>query len=329
MPVESIALIAVLVVGGLLSAVLTGLIIGPLYALKIRQTVREDGPETHLKKTGTPSMGGIAFLAALVIVFASTVSIAGLSSSRVFYVLGFVLAMALVGFLDDYQKIRRGGAYGFGARSRIVVEIVFALVLAWLLATDGAASLASGLTLGFIPAAGWLWLTFAAFVAVGTANAVNLTDGLDGLAAGLVAVCAVALGVACVLTDQPDLALLSFAVAGVSLGFLWFNANPARIFMGDVGSLGLGAALGGIAIAARIEIVLLIAGFIFVAETLSVIGQVVSFKATGRRIFKMAPLHHHFELCGWSERTVVSRFWVVGACLAILGVAFAVSRVVQ
>ncbi len=329
MPVESTALIVVLVIGGLLSAALTGLIINPLRALNIRQTVREDGPQTHLKKTGTPSMGGIAFLVALVVVFAPTAGIAGLSSSRAFYVVGFVLAMALVGFLDDYQKIRRGGAYGFGARVRIIVEIALAVGLAWLLTADGALPDEAPMGLSFIPGVGWLWLTFAAFVLVGTANAVNLTDGLDGLAAGLTAVCAVALGVACMVTDQLDLALLSFAVAGVSLGFLWFNANPARIFMGDVGSLGLGAALGGIAIAARIEIVLLIAGFIFVAETLSVIGQVVSFKATGRRIFKMAPLHHHFELCGWSERTVVSRFWIVGACLAVLGVAFAVAGAVR
>lgn len=329
MPIEATALIVVLVIGGLLSAVLTGLIINPLRRLNIRQVVRDDGPETHRKKTGTPSMGGIAFLAALVIVFTPTVGVAGLASNRAFYIVGFILAMALVGFLDDHQKIRRGGAYGFGARLRIIVEIVLALALAWALSTDGISPVDTPLGFSFIPSAGWLWLAFATFVLVGTANAVNLTDGLDGLAAGLVAVCAVALGVACMITDQLDLALLAFAVAGVSLGFLWFNAHPARVFMGDVGSLGLGAALGGIAIAARIEIALLIAGFIFVAETLSVIGQVISFKATGRRIFKMAPLHHHFELSGWSERTVVSRFWIVGACLAVLGVAFAVAGAVR
>ena len=322
-------LMGAIVFGCLFSALLTGLIINPLRALNIRQVVREDGPETHLKKTGTPSMGGIAFLTALVIVFAPTVGIGGLSSSRAFYILGFVLAMALVGFLDDYQKIRRGGAYGFGARLRIVVEIALALVLAWELSMDGVVPVEPGLGFSFIPAAGWLWLVFAAFVLVGTANAVNLTDGLDGLAAGLTALCALALGVACIVTDQLDLALLAFAVAGVSLGFLWFNAHPARIFMGDVGSLGLGAALGGIAIAARIEVVLLITGFIFVAETLSVIGQVINFKATGRRIFKMAPLHHHFELSGWAEQTVVSRFWIVGACLAVVGVLIAVAGAVR
>lgn len=326
---HDLLLMGVIVIGCLLSAALTGLIINPLRDLNIRQTVREDGPETHLKKTGTPSMGGIAILAALVIMFALTPDFAGVLSNRAFYILGFVLAMALVGFLDDYQKIRRGGAYGFGARLRIVVEIVLAFVLAWALSTDGVVPVEPGLGFSFIPAAGWLWLAFAAFVLVGTANAVNLTDGLDGLAAGLTSLCALALGIACIVTDQLDLALLAFAVAGVSLGFLWYNAHPARIFMGDVGSLGLGAALGGIAIAARIEVVLLIAGFIFVAETLSVIGQVISFKATGRRIFKMAPLHHHFELSGWTEQTVVSRFWIVGACLAVVGVLIAVAGAVR
>lgn len=304
-----------------LSALLTGIIIEPLRRLRFRQTVREDGPESHLTKTGTPSMGGIAILGALVIVVLSAYP---LLSARAAYVLAFVLAMALLGFLDDYQKVRRGGAYGFGARVRIVVEIALALVLAWLLSAHPAGHDAVGLRLGFIPAAGALWLACAAFVLVGTANAVNLTDGLDGLAAGLVALCALALAVGCALTRQTDLAALSLALAGVSTGFLWFNAGPARVFMGDVGSLGLGAALAGIAMAARVELLLLVAGLIFVAETLSVIGQVTSFKTTGRRILKMAPLHHHFELCGWAEQTVVIRFWVIGACLAVAACAMAV-----
>ena len=318
------AMVLALLGGCLLSAVFTGLLIEPLARLKIRQTVREDGPQSHLAKTGTPSMGGVAFLAALLGIMLAVAGFRGGLGGRALAVLAFTFAMALVGLADDYQKIRRGGAYGFGARLRIVVEVVLALLLGAVLSGAGEGRTVPGLALGFIPGAGPLWLLLAALVLVGASNAVNLTDGLDGLAAGLTALCAATLALGCWLVGQHDLALLALAVAGVSLGFLWFNANPARVFMGDVGSMGLGAALGGIALAARLEMLLVLVGLIFVAETLSVIGQVVSFKTTGRRIFRMAPLHHHFELGGWPEQTVVIRFWIIGACVALAGCLFAV-----
>jgi len=176
-----------------------------------------------------------------------------------------------------------------------------------------------GLTLAFPTTWVWAWPLFAVFVLVGSTNAVNLTDGLDGLAAGLVAICGSILALACQRVGEPRLALLAFAVAGASAGFLWFNANPAQVFMGDVGSMALGALLGGIAVAARLEIFLALVGLIFVVEALSVIGQVVSFRTTGKRVLKMAPLHHHLELSGWAEQTIVVRFWVIGVCLACAG----------
>lgn len=303
-----------------LSAVLTGAILGPLKRANVRQTVREDGPESHLAKTGTPSMGGIAILTAIILVAVIVLLTLGEFNGRVAAILVFGAAMALVGFSDDYAKLVKRGPYGFKARYRIIVEVLLAVALVWYLSLQPAGRVVPGLTLAFPAAWAWAWALFGVFVLVGSANAVNLTDGLDGLAAGLVAICGSTLAVACHRVGEPQLALLAATVAGASAGFLWFNANPARIFMGDVGSMALGALLGGIAVAARLEIFLALVGLIFVVEVLSVIGQVVSFRATGQRILKMAPFHHHLELSGLAEQTIVVRFWVIGVCLACVGV---------
>jgi phospho-N-acetylmuramoyl-pentapeptide-transferase len=309
--------------GCVLSAVLTGALLPALRQAAVHQRVREDGPPTHLAKSGTPSMGGIAIVAAIVLAALVFLPAEGESNGQVAAILGFTVAMALVGFADDYAKLVKRGPYGFRARYRVVVEILLCVGLVWYLSLHSAHEVGQGMTPDLPPAWAWVWPVFAVFVLFGTANAVNLTDGLDGLAAGLVAICAAALALAGGLVHEP-VALLSLVVSGAAAGFLWFNAHPAKVFMGDVGSLGLGAALGAIAVAARIEFFLALVGFVFVVEALSVIGQVVSFRTTGKRILRMAPLHHHLELSGWPEQTIVVRFWVIGGCLAWIGLVVVV-----
>jgi len=281
-----------------------------LRRLGITQHVRLDGPETHLAKSGTTQMGGLGFLAAFVLVAAAV----GLLQVRetlgvVFLALGF----ALIGSMDDYAKFAKKSPYGWLARYRLPVEVIMA-------------SLFVGLTEMARPGpapehAFWVY-ALGVFVVVGGANAVNLTDGLDGLAAGLVAIVAVALAVvAAILGRDPHTIILTAVLAGVAAGFLWVNGRPAQAFMGDVGSMGMGAALCGLAVALRLEFVFAALAFFFVIETLSVIVQVASFQTTGRRVFKMAPFHHHLEQCGWPEERVVIRAWLATALVAALVVA--------
>lgn len=316
-----------LVAGCALSAALTGALLPRLRRANVRQHVRDDGPESHLAKAGTPSMGGLAIHAAIIVLVGLiAVGLGGLSGTAIAVML-FILGMALVGLIDDYQKLRRRGAYGFGARIRLVFEFALAGLLIWYLSGHQPDRLIFGLTFTSLEGTAWAWKIFAAIVLVGSANAVNLTDGLDGLAAGLTSMCGIALAAGCWLLGEIELALMALAVAGASAGFLWHNAAPARVFMGDVGSIGLGAALAAIAVAARVELLLLLAGMVFVIETISVIAQVVSYQTTGRRVLRMAPLHHHYELCGWKETTIVTRFWVVGACVAATAIVYAVMLV--
>ncbi len=324
MTIEMLLAWLCLVGGCALSAGLTGALLPRLRRGNIRQHVRDDGPESHLTKAGTPSMGGLAIHAAvLILVLVLAVGMGGLSG-KTWAVVGFIVGMALVGFIDDYEKLRRKTHYGFGARVRLALEFSFAALLVWYLSAQEPGRLVSGLTIASLPSASWLWAILAAVIAVGAANAVNLTDGLDGLAGGLTAICGIALAFGCWVIGEVELALLALAVAGASAGFLWHNAAPAKVFMGDVGSIGLGAALGGIAIAARVELLLALVGLVFVVETLSVIAQVVSYQTTGRRVLRMAPLHHHFELCGWAETAIVVRAWIIGACFALTGVLITV-----
>jgi phospho-N-acetylmuramoyl-pentapeptide-transferase len=325
-----------------LTALLVALLCGPrviawLSSLHIRQTVRDDGPQTHLVKTGTPTMGGALIFLAIGL---STLLWADLTNFYIWIVLGVTGSFALIGFLDDYSKVTRKNAHGVSGRKRLLGECAIALAVGLMLyhsVTDLAQTqLVVPFFKNIIINLGWLFPILAVFVVVGTANAVNLTDGLDGLAIVPTVMVAGALGIFAYVTGNwgyahylgipyipgvGELAVLASTLVGAGLGFLWFNAYPAQVIMGDVGSLGLGAALGIIAVCVRQELVLFIMGGVFVAETVSVILQVGSFKLTGKRIFRMAPLHHHFELMGWAEPKVIVRLWIITVVLVLCGLA--------
>src|SRR5262245_10267267 len=302
------------------------------------QPIRTDGPQSHLvTKKGTPTMGGLIILLGIL---TSTLLWANLGNPHVWIVLGVTLTFGGVGFYDDYLKVTRQTHAGFSGKIRFALEAVIAGVACYFLMSLGREPFASSLTFPFfkdlVLPLGWAFILFGAFIIVGAGNAVNLTDGLDGLAIGPVMIAAGCFGVFsyvvgnAFLTDYlqlhyvagtGELAILCGAVIGAGLGFLWFNAPPASIFMGDTGSLALGGLLGSIAVATKHEIVLAIVGGLFVLEAVSVIVQVVSFKLTGKRVFRMAPLHHHFEQQGWTEPQIVIRFWIIAIVLALVGLS--------
>jgi phospho-N-acetylmuramoyl-pentapeptide-transferase len=302
------------------------------------QPIRADGPQSHLvTKKGTPTMGGLMILSGMVV---STVLWANPTNPYVWIVLGVTLGFGLVGFYDDYLKVTRQTHSGFSARTRVFAEAVIATTACFALAKLGRTGFATSLAVPVIKDLvfnlGWFFLAFGAFIIVGAANAVNLTDGLDGLAIVPVMIAAASFGLIAYLVGNAvfsdylqihyvagtgELAVLCGAVIGGGLGFLWFNAPPASVFMGDTGSLALGGMIGAIAVATKHEIVLAIIGGLFVLEAVSVIVQVTSFKLTGKRVFKMAPIHHHFEQLGWTEPQIVIRFWIVAVILALAGLA--------
>lgn len=282
-----------------------------------RQEVREEGPQSHRSKAGTPTMGGLLMAAALVI----TLAIGGHVTAQVGWLLFLVLGHVLLGFVDDGIKAVYKRNLGLTAKQKLAGQLVLAAIF-----TYGLVAQLGMPTMLHIPFFGWEWPLgygywfFAALVIVGTTNAVNLTDGLDGLAAGTSAIAAMAFVWVAAAVNAPVAAEFAAAVAGVCLGFLLFNYHPAKVFMGDTGSLALGAAFAGLALLLRAELLLVIIGGVFVAEAVSVILQVGSFKLRGKRIFRMSPLHHHFELGGMPEVRVVHVFWLAGAVLAILGI---------
>jgi phospho-N-acetylmuramoyl-pentapeptide-transferase len=302
------------------------------------QPIRSDGPQSHLvTKMGTPTMGGLMILSGLLV---STLLWANPKSPYVWVVLGVTLSFGLIGFYDDYLKISKQTHSGFAGRTRLIVETVIAVTACTALMQLGRGSIATSLVFPFFKELvfnlGWGFVLLGAFVIVGAGNAVNLTDGLDGLAIVPVMIAAASFGFISYLAGNAvfaeylqihyvpgtgELAVLCGAVIGASLGFLWFNAPPASIFMGDTGSLSLGGMLGTIAVAIKHEIVLAIVGGLFVLEAVSVIVQVLSFKLTGKRVFKMAPIHHHYEELGWTEPQIVIRFWIVAVVLALAGLA--------
>ncbi len=292
---------------------LTGIAIPVLRRRRVGQTVRADGPASHRVKAGTPAMGGAIFLPVAV-----GVTLAAAFRPDVALLAGVGLGYAALGFADDYLKAFRRRPLGLKARQKLVGQLVLALVAAW-----GARAMAADVSVLRLPGSvhGWsigpYYWPLALLVVVGTANAVNLTDGVDGLAGGLGVVAFVFYAVVGHLLGQPSLSLLFLALAGSLLAFLLFNFHPARIFMGDTGSLGLGAILGAAAVLTRSELFLLLVGGVFVVETLSVMVQVAAFRLTGRRVLLMSPLHHHFELAGWSEGKLVRRFWGAGVLLAM------------
>lgn len=327
---------------GTLTALVMSLLLGP-YLIKrlsvhqIGQQIREDGPHSHLAKAGTPTMGGALILVA---VTAATLLWADLTNRYVWLVLLTTLAFGVIGGIDDYLKMRRGNSQGLSARQKYAWQSVIGFLAATSLYATAVDPVETTLIVPFfkevaIPM-GWLYVPFVYLVVVGSSNAVNLTDGLDGLAimptvlvsAGL-AVFAYAAGHAEFaeylqipnVRGVGEVTIFCGAMIGAGLGFLWFNTYPATVFMGDVGALALGAALGMVAVAVRQEFVLVIMGGVFVIETVSVMLQVLSFKLTGRRIFRMAPLHHHFELMGWPEPRVIVRFWIITVILVLVGLA--------
>jgi phospho-N-acetylmuramoyl-pentapeptide-transferase len=336
--------------GALATAALIVFLFGPsiIRAMRMRQgkgqPIRADGPATHFKKAGTPTMGGLMILVGIV---GATLLWANLSSPLVWTVLLVTLGFGAIGFYDDYLKVSKSSDKGFSGRMRLLLEFIIAGVAVTVIMMTSQASseltgvdMSSALTFPFFKALvldlGLFFIVFGAFVLVAAGNAVNLTDGLDGLAIVPVMIAAGAFGIIAYLVGNKvfadylqihfvlgtgELAIICGAVIGAGLGFLWFNAPPAAIFMGDTGSLAMGGMLGTIAVATKHEIVLAIIGGLFVMEAASVIIQVASFKMTGKRVFKMAPIHHHFEQLGWTESQVVIRFWIISIAFALMGLA--------
>jgi phospho-N-acetylmuramoyl-pentapeptide-transferase len=329
--------------GAIMTALLFVFLFGPaiIDLLRVRQgkgqPIREDGPKSHLAKVGTPTMGGLMILSGVTV---STLLWANWANWYVWIVLFVTLSYGVIGFYDDYLKITAAQTAGVSGRMRLLAEMGVAALATWLVMRVGSVDLSTSLTVPFfknivIPL-GVFFVLLGVLVIAGAGNAVNLTDGLDGLAIVPVMIAAATFGLIAYLSGNinfarylqihhtpgtGELAIICGALIGAGLGFLWFNAPPAMIFMGDTGSLALGGALGAIAVATKHEIVLAIVGGLFVLETLSVIIQVASFKMTGKRVFRMAPLHHHFEQKGWQESTVVVRFWIISVVLALVGLA--------
>ena len=331
-------------IGALLTALLISFIFGPkIIALlkkmqKKGQPIRSDGPQSHIIfKTGTPTMGGLLIVMAFTI---STVLWAKLDNAFIWIILGVAISFGFIGLLDDWIKVSKMTSNGLKSYQKIIPQIFIAFIAAWFISENTPQNLQNTLSIPFLKESifflGILYIPFTILVIVGSSNAVNLTDGLDGLAIVPVMIAASSFAIIVYLTGHlnfssylqisyvpgvGEIAVFLGAIIGSGLGFLWFNAPPAMVFMGDTGSLSLGGVIGVSASASRHELVLIIIGGLFVLETISVIVQIVSFKLTGKRIFRMAPLHHHFEQKGWAEPTIVIRFWIIALILALIGLS--------
>ena len=329
--------------GAIMTALFLVFMFGPrlISLLKIKQgkgqPIRDDGPETHFAKAGTPTMGGLMILGSI---FVTTLLWADLRNLYVWAVLFVLMGFGAIGFYDDYLKVTKASTKGFSGKIRLLLEAIVAGGAVIIMVSAGDPKISTALAFPFFKDVlwqmGWWFVPFGALVIIAAGNSVNLTDGLDGLAIVPVMIAAASFGLITYLVGHAvfsqylqlhfvkgagELAIITGAMVGAGLGFLWYNAPPAQIFMGDTGSLSLGGALGAIAVAAKHELVLVIIGGLFVLETVSVIVQVASYKLTGKRVFRMAPLHHHFEEKGWKEETVVIRFWIISVVLALIGLA--------
>jgi phospho-N-acetylmuramoyl-pentapeptide-transferase len=321
------------------TALLIGLLLGPKFIGWLRATqgkgqpIRSDGPQSHLAKRGTPTMGGLLILISVSI---SVLLWMDLANPYVWACLLVTAGFGLIGWLDDYDKVKKAHHAGLSGKMRLTLEFLIAGVATWLIVRTGGTELHLPFVKETVANLGWFYIVFGAFVIVAFGNAVNLTDGLDGLATMPVIIASLAFLLIAYLVGNAkfanylgiphvpgagDLTVLLMAIIGAGLAFLWFNAPPAAVFMGDTGSLALGGALGAISVATHHEFVLAIVGGVFVVEALSVIIQVAVYKRTGKRVFLMAPIHHHFEHLGWSEPTVVIRFWIISFVLALAGLA--------
>ncbi len=329
--------------GAIITALFLSFVIGPKIIAWLKskqkegQPIRQDGPESHFKKAGTPTMGGLMIL---ISVSLSTILWADLSNSFVWYALAVMIGFGLIGFADDYAKLTRRSTDGVSAKIRLIAQIIIVAVVTiginQELPSDINTHVAIPFFKDFFINLGWFFGVWVLLVVIGSANAVNLTDGLDGLAIVPIAIACACFGLISYLVGNVvfseylkipyvagtgELAIVCGAVVGAAMGFLWFNAPPAQVFMGDTGSLAMGGLLGIIAMITKHELVLAIIGGLFVLEAVSVIIQVTSYKFTGKRVFRMAPIHHHFEKKGWSEPTIVIRFWIIAMILALIGLA--------
>lgn len=330
--------------GAMMTALAVSFLFGPVLIELLRskqgqgQPIREDGPESHLlTKKGTPTMGGVLILLA---VCSATLLWSDLTNVYVWSVIGVTVGFGFIGFLDDFLKVSKRNTKGLSGKLKLLMQVAISGVATFAILSGLPEGLQTTLAVPFFKDLllnlGWVFVAFAIFVMVGSSNAVNLTDGLDGLAIVPVMIAAGVFGLIAYLSGNTifsnylqlhyvpgagELSVFCGALVGGGLGFLWFNAPPAKVFMGDTGSLALGGALGAVSVVTKHELVLAIVGGLFVLETVSVIVQVVSFKLTGKRVFAMAPLHHHFEKKGWAESTIVIRFWIIASILAMAGLA--------
>ncbi|AWM44008.1 MULTISPECIES: phospho-N-acetylmuramoyl-pentapeptide-transferase [Bacillus] len=309
-----------IIMGFLISVLISPILIPFLRRLKFGQSIREEGPKSHMKKSGTPTMGGVMIILSIAITAIVMTQKFSHLSAEMFLLLFVTIGYGLLGFLDDYIKVVMKRNLGLTSKQKLIGQIIIAIVFYGVYHychfSTGIRVPGTHLSIDL----GWGYFILVLFMLVGGSNAVNLTDGLDGLLSGTAAIAFGAFAILAWNQSQYDVAIFSVAVVGAVLGFLVFNAHPAKVFMGDTGSLALGGAIVTVAILTKLEILLVIIGGVFVIETLSVILQVISFKTTGKRIFKMSPLHHHYELVGWSEWRVVVTFWTAGLLLAVLGI---------
>ncbi|PGL70021.1 phospho-N-acetylmuramoyl-pentapeptide-transferase [Bacillus sp. AFS055030] len=309
----------------MISAFIIAVILSPIFIpylrkLKFGQSIRDEGPQSHKKKSGTPTMGGIIILISLSLSALLISMYFDVLSTRTYVLLFVTICFGVIGFLDDYIKVVKKRNLGLTSKQKFICQVIVSIIVFFAIRAMGISTSISIPGTDYSFDLGFIYVLLIIFMLVGTSNAVNLTDGLDGLVSGTAAIAFGAYAVLAYNQQQLDVAIFSIAVVGAVLGFLVFNAHPAKVFMGDTGSLALGGALAAIAIITHLEILLVIIGGIFVIETLSVMIQVASFKATGKRVFKMSPLHHHYELSGWSEWRVVVTFWFVGLLFALLGI---------
>jgi phospho-N-acetylmuramoyl-pentapeptide-transferase len=309
-----------ILLGFLITVLISPIFIPFLRRLKFGQSIREEGPKSHQKKSGTPTMGGLMILLSIVITtFVMTGKFAE-PTVKTYLLLLVTLGFGLLGFLDDFIKVVMKRNLGLTSRQKLLGQIIISAIFYFIFKQNEFSTVISIPLTDYSFDLGWFYILFVIFWLVGFSNAVNLTDGLDGLVSGTSAIAFGAFAVLAWSLSQFEIAIFSVSVVGAVLGFLVFNAHPAKVFMGDTGSLALGGAIATVAILLKLEILLVVIGLVFVIETLSVILQVISFKTTGKRIFRMSPLHHHYELIGWSEWRVVVTFWSVGLLCAILGI---------